>query len=310
MICARSERRSTRCEGRLGVSLAGDFPRPRARRARRAGGVRRQPFRERRRRRRRCRAPPHRIVSLVPSMTEDLFAVGAGGRRSSACRRSPTTRREPGSCRSRRVVRVDRRRNASSRCTPISSLGIVAQDRLVGDLRRAGIQVMLLHDDSYDDIFANLLALGMVTGHRATPELRGAPAGAHRGAGPLGQAAQPHAVRIRRAGQRAGLHRRQGLVHRHADRAWPAGATRRPTSPRPTRATARRRSRAPARRADRRRPRRAPRRRLGQPPWSALRAVKQHRVYTLPDAAILERPGPRYNDGLAWLIATIDRAAR
>jgi iron complex transport system substrate-binding protein len=46
---------------------------------------------------------------------------------------------------------------------------------------------------------------------------------------------------------------------------------------------------------------------LNQPPWSSLRAVKQHRVYTLPDAAILERPGPRYNDGLAWLITTINR---
>jgi iron complex transport system substrate-binding protein len=47
---------------------------------------------------------------------------------------------------------------------------------------------------------------------------------------------------------------------------------------------------------------------LNQPPWSALRAVKQHHVYTLPDAAILERPGPRYNDGLAWLIATLHAA--
>src|SRR5437660_1621648 len=46
---------------------------------------------------------------------------------------------------------------------------------------------------------------------------------------------------------------------------------------------------------------------LKQPPWNALRAVKQHRVYTLPDAAILERPGPRYNDGLAWLIATLEK---
>jgi len=34
------------------------------------------------------------------------------------------------------------------------------------------------------------------------------------------------------------------------------------------------------------------------PPWSSLRAVQQHHVYMLPDAAILERPGPRYNDGL------------
>ena len=43
----------------------------------------------------------------------------------------------------------------------------------------------------------------------------------------------------------------------------------------------------------------------GTPPWSSLHAVQQHHVYVLPDAAILERPGPRYNDGLAWLIATL-----
>jgi ABC-type Fe3+-hydroxamate transport system substrate-binding protein len=49
---------------------------------------------------------------------------------------------------------------------------------------------------------------------------------------------------------------------------------------------------------------------LTQLPWNALRAVKEHHVYTLPDAAILERPGPRYNDGLVWLIGVIGRAAR
>jgi ABC-type Fe3+-hydroxamate transport system substrate-binding protein len=41
---------------------------------------------------------------------------------------------------------------------------------------------------------------------------------------------------------------------------------------------------------------------LDSPPWNALRAVREHRVYVLHDADILERPGPRYNDGLAWLI--------
>jgi ABC-type Fe3+-hydroxamate transport system substrate-binding protein len=43
-------------------------------------------------------------------------------------------------------------------------------------------------------------------------------------------------------------------------------------------------------------------------PWNALRAVREHRIYTLPDAAILERPGPRYNEGLAWLIDTLRSA--
>lgn len=44
---------------------------------------------------------------------------------------------------------------------------------------------------------------------------------------------------------------------------------------------------------------------LHAPPWSALRAVQDGRVYVLDDAAILERPGPRYNDGLARLIARL-----
>ena len=46
------------------------------------------------------------------------------------------------------------------------NLGIDAQDRLSGDLRRAGIPVLLLHDDSYEDIFRNLVAIGTITGHR------------------------------------------------------------------------------------------------------------------------------------------------
>jgi ABC-type Fe3+-hydroxamate transport system substrate-binding protein len=45
---------------------------------------------------------------------------------------------------------------------------------------------------------------------------------------------------------------------------------------------------------------------LDRPPWNALRAVRRHRVAYLPDPAILERPGPRYNDGLAWLIALLN----
>jgi len=40
---------------------------------------------------------------------------------------------------------------------------------------------------------------------------------------------------------------------------------------------------------------------LTRAPWNALRAVRLHRVFLAPDA--LWHPGPRYNDGLAWLIA-------
>jgi ABC-type Fe3+-hydroxamate transport system substrate-binding protein len=44
---------------------------------------------------------------------------------------------------------------------------------------------------------------------------------------------------------------------------------------------------------------------LDRVPWSALRAVKNKRVYILDDDDLLERPGPRYNEGLAWLIARL-----
>jgi ABC-type Fe3+-hydroxamate transport system substrate-binding protein len=46
---------------------------------------------------------------------------------------------------------------------------------------------------------------------------------------------------------------------------------------------------------------------LDRPPWNALRAVRENRIAYLPDPAILERPGPRYNDGLAWLIRIFNR---
>ena len=49
---------------------------------------------------------------------------------------------------------------------------------------------------------------------------------------------------------------------------------------------------------------------LDRPPWNALRAVREHRVYVLADADILERPGPRFVDGLAWLIDRLHPAQR
>ena len=49
------------------------------------------------------------------------------------------------------------------------AIGIDAQDRLAGDLRRADIPVLLLHDDRYDDIFRNLITIGTTTAQVRTP---------------------------------------------------------------------------------------------------------------------------------------------
>jgi iron complex transport system substrate-binding protein len=44
---------------------------------------------------------------------------------------------------------------------------------------------------------------------------------------------------------------------------------------------------------------------LSREPWRSLRAVRQHRVFILQDGALIARPGPRYNEGLSWLIARL-----
>jgi ABC-type Fe3+-hydroxamate transport system substrate-binding protein len=41
---------------------------------------------------------------------------------------------------------------------------------------------------------------------------------------------------------------------------------------------------------------------LAREPWRSLRAVREKHVFILSDPGALERPGPRYNEGLSWLI--------
>ena len=248
---------------------------------------------------------PHRIVSLVPSMTEDLFAVGAGDTVvgvSSFTDYPPQAKRLPvvatfASIATERIVALHAQ----------LAIGIVAQDRLAGDLRRAGIPALLLHDDSYEDIFHNLLAIGDATRHRdravtLVARLRARTNALVRSVKPrarkpsvfvvLGNApvftvgkGSYIATLIEMAGGRNAAadvnapyarYSAEALVARQPDLLVVDPDVRLGEA-------------------------------LGQPPWSSLRAVKEHRVYTLPDAAILERPGPRYNDGLAWLIATLQK---
>ncbi|HEY0380597.1 MAG TPA: helical backbone metal receptor [Candidatus Elarobacter sp.] len=250
-------------------------------------------------------SPPQRIVSLVPSMTEDLFAVGAGDRVvgvSSYTDYPPRAKRLPvvatfASVATERIVALH----------ADLAIGIDSQDRLAGDLRRAGIPVLLLHDDTYDDIFRNLVTIGATTGHRAEANaivnrLHARTAGLVRsvkrrvrrpnvfvvlGVAPVFTVGKGSyiATLIEMAGGRNAAadvnapyarYSAEALVARQPDALVVDPSVRLSDV-------------------------------LAQPPWNALRAVKQHHVYTLPDAAILERPGPRYNDGLQWLISVIDR---
>lgn len=243
-----------------------------------------------------------RIVSLVPSLTEDLFAIGAG----------------------KQVVGVSQYTDypaAAAKLPQVSSyssldaeaivklhpdlvVGITAQANLVADLRRAGLRVVLMNNDSFDDIFADLTLLGSLSGHgreaialngrlraRTAELIRRVPSGAAPrcfvvvGVAPIFTVGDRSYIAqlLRLAGARnaaSGLDQAyaryspEALVALQpdviiADRASKIGSV------------------------------------LDRTPWNALRAVESKHVYVLDNDDLLERPGPRYNEGLAWLIARL-----
>jgi iron complex transport system substrate-binding protein len=251
---------------------------------------------------------PQRIVALVPSMTEDLFAVGAGANVvgvSAFTDYPPAAKKLPvvatfASIASERIVELH----------ADLAIGIPSQARQAADLRRAGIAVTLLPDDRFGDIFADLTTIGAITGHpdqaraligslraRTAALVRSVPRRARTpsvfvvlGTAPVFTVGHGSyiATLIGMAGGRNAADDVRAPYARYSAEALVARQPDVLIADPDVHLNAV----------------------LGQPPWNALRAVKQHRVYTLPDAAILERPGPRYNDGLAWLIRTLGAAAR
>jgi len=106
-----------------------------------------------------------RIVSLIPSLTEDLFALGVGASVVGVSEFSdypPAARALP---RVGSFAAIDAERII--RLHPSLIVGIPAQAPLVAPLVRAGLRVRLLADDRYDDIFADLVGLGQMVGREA-----------------------------------------------------------------------------------------------------------------------------------------------
>jgi iron complex transport system substrate-binding protein len=246
-------------------------------------------------------APRPRIVSLIPALTEDLFAIGAGPQVVAVSDYTDY----PEAAKALPVVAtftsVDAERIA--RLHPALVIGIPAQRSLVGDLRRIGLHVELLRDDSFDDLFAAIVRLGDLSGHPAEATSLCKRLRAHTAAlvARVPHAARPsvfvvlglapiytvgdtsyiaHLIALAGGRNASGVsdpyprYSAEALVARQPDiivadtLSGLAGA-------------------------------------LGTQPWRSLRAVRDGRVYVLADADILERPGPRYNDGLAWLIARL-----
>jgi len=240
-----------------------------------------------------------RIVSLMPSLTEDLFAIGAGPQVIAVDRFSaglPGARNLPQVA---DFASVDTERIVRLRADIV--VGIPAQDRFLQPLRRAGIKTALLTDDSFADIFRDLRAIGQISGHEKEARsleaaLRTRTQKLHRGihfrrtprvfivldASPIYTAGRTSYLSslIALAGAKNaadnlpmayGQYSAEALLKLQPDALIADGST-------------------------------GIAHVLGAEPWRSLRAVQRHHVFVLQPADILERPGPRYNEGLRWLI--------
>ena len=158
-----------------------------------------------------------RVVTLVPSFADDLYAIGAVSQLVgvSAYTDAPRTAALP---RIADATSVDA--EAILRLKPSVVVGIPAQSRLVEPLRRARVPVVLLPDDSYASIFANLREMGSLTGHRREADGRDrSPAARNRTASRTHGALCAPPERLRGARCGADLDRGGSIVYHDIDRA-------------------------------------------------------------------------------------------
>ncbi|HEY1882508.1 MAG TPA: helical backbone metal receptor [Candidatus Cybelea sp.] len=245
------------------------------------------------------------IVTLVPSFADDVYTLGAG-RQLAAVSAFTDDPRAAALPRVSDANSVDAEAIVALR--PELVLGIPSQARLVEPLRRAGLRVVLLSDDGYDQIFSNLSTIGALTGRGKEAEAT------------ISRLQRETAALAQRA-RRFAWHPRVFVVLQAAP-IWTAG-----TSSYISRLIAIAGGRNAAQLktpyaqysaetlvtdqpdvliADRIAKLDSA---LDREPWRGLRAVRLGRVYEAqPD--LLERPGPQYNDAIRWLIARLEPIAR
>ncbi len=252
--------------------------------------------------------PPggRRIVSLMPSLTEDLFALGAGRQVVGVSQFSGDI---PGAGKLPAVgnfASIDTERIIGLH--PDVVIGIPAQQRLTADLSRSGIPVMLFNDDSFGDIYRVMRQLGSLTGHSDTAELLVARLQAQTRA--LVRRAhfrkKPrvlvviNASPIIVAGKGSYISELIELAGAHnavrAAQAYPQYNAEALIALQPDAIVTDQTTGL----SDL----------LEREPWRSLRAVQQHHIFTVDPQAILERPGPRYNEGLSWLTERLRPLAR
>ena len=256
-----------------------------------------------------CSAPPPshkvtgttraRIVALMPFVADDLYAIGAGSQlvAVSSFTDDPRAHALP---RIADVTSVDTERIVALH--PDVAVGITAQKRLVDPLRVAGIDVVLLHDDTFGDIFTNLHTVGALSGHPAEAStviarLHRTTAALHASTRTFKRAPSVFVVLgstpIWTAGSNSYIATLIALAGgtnaaRDLHLAFGQYAAEALLRHQPDVLVT-----DPAIRLDAV---------LGQEPWRSLRAVRLGHIYALQPPAIIERPGPQYNDGIRWLV--------
>jgi iron complex transport system substrate-binding protein len=247
-----------------------------------------------------------RIVTLVPSFADDLYALGAASEivGVSAFTDAPGAQRLP---RIADASSVDVEAILALR--PSVVVGIPAQARLIEPLRHVRVAVVLLADDTYDEIFTNLHRLGAMSGRnreatamiarlrRETAQLqRRTRSFARRpsvfvvlGSAPIWTAGSGSYIST--------LIQLAGGTNAAADLALPYGEYS---------AEALLRHQPDLIVAD---PATQLRAVANREPWRSLHAVRQGHVAFL-NPEILERPGPKYNDGIRWLLAHLTPLAQ
>jgi len=242
-----------------------------------------------------------RIVALVPSFGDDLFAIGAA-HVVGVCKFTDETPQERAIPVVADFQSVDTERIVALR--PDVVVGTPNQAPLVASLKRAGLRVVLIKDDTYDDIFTDVQVLGDLSGRRSAAaalasRLRAETAQLHAkamrftyhprvffalGSGPIWTAGRDSylGTLLRLAGARNvaddlatpwGEYSAEALLRAQPD-AIVAGHDTDLASV------------------------------TGREPWRSLSAVRNGNLF-IPDQRTtdaLYRPGPHYNEGLRWLI--------
>lgn len=235
----------------------------------------------------------------MPSLTEDLCAIGAAKQLVGVSAFSgdiPCAKTLPqvnnfASIDTEKVVRLD----------PDLVVGIPAQRGMTQALQRAGVRVELMNDDSFADLFADIQRLGRLTGRE-------------RGASALTASLRERTRRLRAQAHFKRAPRvffvEQALplwtvgprsyiadLIRLAGGALATESLQAPYAQYSAEALARLDPDAIVATSDARLDAV-----LSREPWRSLRAVREHHVYIIQNGALLVRPGPRYNEGLFWLI--------